>query len=111
MNESPVLVHVWEIDPSKEAVALTRLDEMFGELANDPGFVSARVLEAADQSSIAVAVEMRSVEDGQRLEQLPAVRDTFHQLQGTANVVLRLYHEVGSYTAWDGRLPRAPRRS
>jgi len=98
MNESPVLVHVWEVDPAEESVAVGRLNEMFGELVNDPGFVSARVLQTADQASIAVIMEMRSVEDRQRLEQLPDVRDTLHHLHGTANIVIRLFHEVGSYS-------------
>ncbi len=99
MNESPVLVHVWEVDPAEEGVAVGHLNEMFGEIVKDPGFVSARVLETADQTSIAAIVEMRSVEDRQRLEQLPDVRETLHHLHGTANMVVRLYHEVGSYSA------------
>ena len=99
MNESAVLVHVWEVDPADDAVALRRLNEMFGEIVKDPGFVSARVLESPDQTSIATIVEMRSVEDRQRLEQLPAVHETLHHLHGTANMVIRLYHEVGSYSA------------
>lgn len=99
MNESPVLVHVWEVDPAEEAAALRRLNEMFGEIVKDPGFVSARVLETADQSSIAVTLEMRSVEDRQRLEQLPEVRETLHHLHGTANMVIRLYHEVRSFSS------------
>ena len=97
MNESPVLVHVWEVDPAEEAVAVGRLNEMFGEIGKDPGFVSARVLESADQTSIAVIMEMRSPEDRQRLEQLPDVRETLHHLHGTANMVIRVYHEVGAY--------------
>ena len=99
MNESAVLVHVWEVDPAEEAVAVRRLNEMFGEIVKDPGFVSARVLESADQTSIAAIVEMRSPEDRQRLEQLPEVHETLHHLHGTANMVIRLYHEVGSYSA------------
>jgi hypothetical protein len=99
MNESPVLVHVWEVDPAEEAAAVQRLNEMFAEVVKDPGFVSARVLETADQVSIAVIMEMRSAEDRRRLEQLPEVRETLHHLQGTANMVIRLYHEVGSYSA------------
>jgi hypothetical protein len=99
MNESPLLVHVWEVDPLEEAVAVRRLSEMFGEIAKDPGFVSARILETADQTSIAATVEMRSVEDRQRLERLPDVRATLDHLHGTANLVIRLYHEVGSYSA------------
>jgi hypothetical protein len=99
MNESPVLVHVWEVDPAEEGTAVQRLNEMFGEIAKDPGFVSARVLETPDQTSVAAIVEMRSPEQRQRLEQLPAVRETLHHLHGTANLVIRLYSEVASYGA------------
>jgi hypothetical protein len=98
MNESPVLVHVWEVEPTEQAVAVRHLDEMFSELVNDPGFVSARILQTADQTSIAAVVEMRSVEDRQRLEHLPDVHETLYHLHGTANVVIRLYNEVGSYS-------------
>jgi hypothetical protein len=94
MNESPVLIHIWDVDPAQEGRAAEHLGKMFGEIAADPGFVSARLLESADQSSIAALVEMQSVEDRQRLEQLPAVRATLDHLPGTVNVVLRLYHEV-----------------
>ena len=97
MNESPLLVHVWEVDPADEAVAVRRLDEAFGELVNDPGFVSARVLETADQTSIAAIVQMRSPEDRQRLEQLPELREVLDHLHGTANLLIRLYHEAASY--------------
>jgi hypothetical protein len=99
MNESPVLVHVWEVDPAEEAVAVRRLNEMFGEIVKDPGFVSARVLETADKTSIAAVVQMRSVEDRQRLEQLPNVREPLHHLHGAANLLIRLYNEVGNYGA------------
>jgi len=99
MNESPLLVHVWEVDPAEAAVAVQRLNEMFDEIVKDPGFVSARVLETADKTSIVAIVEMRSVEDRQRLEQLPHVREPLHHLHGTANLLIRMYHEVGAYSA------------
>jgi len=99
MNESPVLIHVWQVDPAEAAAARGRLDEMFGGLLNDPGFVSARVLESADQTSIAAVVEMRSVEDRQRLERLDGVREVLDHLHGTANIVIRLYHEGATYHA------------
>ena len=96
MKESPVLIHVWDVDPAENR-AVGRLDEMFGELVKDPGFVSARVLESVDQTSVAVVMETRSVEDRRRVEQLPHVRDTLDHLNGTANIVIRAYHEVGAY--------------
>jgi hypothetical protein len=97
--ESPVLIHIWEVDPEQEGVAAQRLDKMLGEIAAEPGFVSARVLESADRRSIAAVVEMRTVEDRQRLEQVPVVRDTLHHLDGTMNIIVRLYHQVGTYRA------------
>jgi len=99
MEESPILVHIWAVDPANEGLAAKHLDKMFGEVVADAGFVSARVLESVDGASIAALVEMRSVEDRQRLEQLPAVRETLDHLPGTVNVVLRLYHEVAAYHA------------
>ena len=97
MNESPVLIHVWEVNPAEAEAAVSHLEKMLSEISNDPGFVSARVLESADQTSIATLVEMRSPADRQRLEQLPDVRETLHHLHGTANLVIRLYHEVGAF--------------
>jgi hypothetical protein len=57
------------------------------------------VLESDDRASIAAFVEMQSIEDRQRLEQLAPVRETLGHLPGTVNVVLRLYHEVVTYHA------------
>jgi hypothetical protein len=93
-GESPVLLHVWEVDPEREGVAAQRLTEMIGEVATEPGFVSARLLESADRRSIAAIVEMRSVEDRRRLEQLPVVRDTLHHLDSSFSLVVKLYHDV-----------------
>jgi len=97
MQESSVLIHVWQVDPAEEASAVEHLEQMFGKVVKDPGFVSSRVLESADRTSIAVVIEMRSVEDRQRLEQLPDVRETLDHLHGTTNIVIRLYHELRAY--------------
>jgi len=99
MHEGPVLVHIWIIDPEQEAAALKSLDTMFGQVATDPGFVSARILQSEDRASLAAFVEMRTVEDRQRLEQLPDVRDTLDHLHGAANLIIRLYHQVDTYQA------------
>jgi heme-degrading monooxygenase HmoA len=95
--ESPVLLHVWVVDPDQERVAVEQLEHMLGQIAAEPGFVSARVLESADRLSVAVVVEMRSPEDRQRLEQLPVLRETLDNLSGTINMVLKLYREVAAY--------------
>jgi hypothetical protein len=97
MNEGPVLIHVWDVDPGAERAAVQRLDQMFDEIVTDAGFVSARVLESPDQTSIAAVVEMRTADDRRRMEQLPNVRETLDHLHDTANIVIRLYHEVKAY--------------
>jgi len=99
MNESALLVHVWEVDPGDEAAAIQSLDDMFGEISKDPGFVSAHVLETDDHASIAAIVEMRSAEDRQRLEQSGDVRERLDHLHGAANLIVRLYRETASYGA------------
>ncbi len=99
MKESPVLIHIWDVDPGHEEDAVQHLDNMFGEITAERGFVSAKVLQSADRASIAAVVQMQTVEDRQRLEQLPVVRETLMHLPGTVNLVLRLYHEVAAYHA------------
>jgi hypothetical protein len=100
MTEGPVLIHVWEVDPTEESSNIQRLDELFTQqLAIDPGFLSARILVSDDRASIAAVIEMRSVEDRQRIEQLPEVRETLDHLHGAANLVLRLYEQVKTYNA------------
>jgi len=99
MNEGPTLIHIWIIDPGEEAAALQSLDQMFGHVATDPGFVSARILQSADRASVAALVEMRTVEDRQRLQEDPHVRTTLNHLHGAANLIAKLYHEVDTYHA------------
>jgi Antibiotic biosynthesis monooxygenase len=98
--EGPVLIHVWEVlEPGHEDLVVERLDTMLTASASEPGFVSARVLQSADGRSIAVVLEMRTVEDRQRLEQLPWVRETLGHLDETMNIIIRLYHQVHEYHA------------
>ena len=96
-TEGPVLVHVWEVEPGQEHVAVGHLDEMLREIESHPGLVAARVLASDDRLSVATVLEMRSVEDRKRLEQLPHVRDTLEHLRGTVNIVVKLYRQVAAY--------------
>ncbi len=99
-DESPVLIHVWEVlDPRQREATVGRLEQMLSQITDQPGFVSGRMLESADRRSIAVLLEMRSVGDRQRLQELPIVRDTLGQVNGVMNIVIRLYHETRAYHA------------
>jgi len=93
-SQGPVLLHVWMIDPQTADRHVQLLDELFRGVADQPGFLSARILEATDRISIAALVEMRTAEDRERLEQLPQVRDVLQRLGAAANLVVRLYHDV-----------------
>lgn len=97
--EGPVLLHVWMVEPHWADRHIQLLEELFDGVSNQAGFVSARILESPGRSSIAAIVEMRTVEDRQRLEQLPQVHDVLYQLRPAVNMVLRLYHEVAAFDA------------
>ena len=95
MDQSPVLLHIWSVEPESEATLVERLGEMLRHLSDDPGLVSARILASPDRKSVAALVEMRSPEDRERLEALPEVRETLTDVQdGAYNLIITLYHEV-----------------
>jgi heme-degrading monooxygenase HmoA len=102
MNESPVLLHVWSVHPEQQSALVERLGEMFGHVAGAPGFVSARILTSADRTSVAALVEMQSAADRERLEALPAVRETLDNVRGAYNLTVRLYHQLETYGAARG---------
>ncbi|MGZ6638943.1 MAG: hypothetical protein ACXVII_39610 [Solirubrobacteraceae bacterium] len=96
MNQSPVLLHIWNVHPEAEATLVEQLAEMLRHVSDDPGLVSARILASPDRTSVAALVEMRSPEDRERLQELPEVRETLHAVQdGAYNLIITLYHEVG----------------
>jgi hypothetical protein len=100
MVEGPVLIHIWTVDPAEEAPAIQSLEDLYAkEIVTDPGFVSARILQSKDQTSIAAVIEMRSAQDRARIEESPDVRDTLDHLHGAASLVIRLYQQVSAYEA------------
>jgi hypothetical protein len=98
MNQSPVLLHVWSVHPEQEPTLVQQLTEMFRNVSEDPGLVSARILASPDQKSVAAVIEMRTLDDRRRLQELPEVRDTLHNVQGAYNLMVTLYHEVFTET-------------
>ena len=95
--EGPVLLHIWMVDPAKADDHVRSLSTLFRRASIEPGFISAQVLESPDRASIAALVQMRTAEDRHRLEQLPEVSDILHNLQGTVNLVVRLYHQTAAF--------------
>ena len=95
MNQSPVLLHIWNVHPEAEESLVGQLAEMLRHVSDDPGLVSARILASPDRTSVAALVEMRSPEDRERLQELPEVRETLRNVQdGAYNLIITLYDEV-----------------
>jgi hypothetical protein len=99
MNESPILLHVWRVyqGEEEEKALVEQLGKMLGHLTDDPGFVSARLLASTDRTTVAALIEMKSIEDRERLQELPEVRETLYNVSGAYNLAITLFHEVGSY--------------
>jgi len=97
--EGAFLLHVWMVDPDSADRHVQLLTQLFDAISEQPGFVSARILESADRSSIAAIIETGSVQDRQRFEQLPQVHDVLYQLHAEANLVARPYHDVVAFHA------------
>jgi hypothetical protein len=93
------LLHVWMAEPQSADRHIRVLTELFDMISGQPGFVSARILESAGRSSIAAVVETRTVEDRQRLEQLPQVHDALYQLRADASLVAQPYRDVAVFEA------------
>jgi hypothetical protein len=99
-DESPVLIHVWDVlDPGQHEATVGRLEQMLSQITDQPGFISGRLLESADGRSIAFVLEMRTVEDRQRLQDFPIVSETLVHVNGVMNLVIKLYHETAAYHA------------
>lgn len=94
------LLDVWKVDPQYAGRHIQQLTTLFDEISDQPGFVSARILESADRSSIGAVVEASSVEARRDLEQLPQVQNVLDQLHAGVGVVCQSNHGV---TAHDGR--------
>ncbi|HEX5193398.1 MAG TPA: hypothetical protein VFW09_11390 [Solirubrobacteraceae bacterium] len=93
------MLHVWLVDPQNADRHLELLRGLFDAISDQPGFVSARILESPSRSSIAAIIEMRTREDRQRLERLPQVHHVLHQLHDAANLIARLYDRVAEFDA------------
>jgi hypothetical protein len=58
-DQGPVLLHVWMLEPHMADRHFQLLQELFEEISDQPGFVSARILASPGRTSIATIVEMQ----------------------------------------------------
>jgi acetolactate synthase regulatory subunit len=97
-TESPVLIDVWTVDPSREPELLDRILEITRDLLVDhPGFVSAQVYESVDHSAVTIRITMRTVKDRQALTDSADVHSALRELRAIAHSDVRLFRLVESF--------------
>jgi hypothetical protein len=104
--ESPILIDLWTIDPSRQQELVQRISELIRSMTTErPGFISAEVYESVDGHVVLVSVRMRSVEDRQKLMDSSAAHAGLRELRAIAKSHARLYRQVESFGAPDSDAP------
>jgi hypothetical protein len=94
-NESPVLIDVWTVEPSREPELLERIREVTRDLlVAHKGFVSAQIHESVDHTTVMVSITMRTVTDRQALTDSAVVHEALRELRVMAHSHARLFKLV-----------------
>ncbi len=97
-TESPVLIDVWTVEPSREPELLDRILEMTRDLLVDyEGFLSAQIYESVDNGAVMIRVAMRTIRDRQALTDSSEVHAALRELRATAHSHARLFRLVDSF--------------
>jgi acetolactate synthase regulatory subunit len=97
-TESPVLVDVWTVDPSRQPELVQRILEVTRNLmVGHQGFVSAQVYESVDHGAVMIRVTMRTIKDRQALTDSPEVHEALRELREIAHSHARLFRLVESF--------------
>jgi hypothetical protein len=97
-TESPVLIDVWTVDPSREPELLQRILQLTrGLLLDREGFVSAEIYESVDHGAVTVRITMRTIKDRQALTDSAAVHDALRELRAIALSHSRLFRLVEAF--------------
>jgi hypothetical protein len=97
-TESPVLIDVWTVDPSREPELLQRILELTrGLLLDAHGFVSAQIYESVDHGAVIIRMTMRTIEDRQAFTDSAAVHSALRDLREIAHSHSRLFRLVEAF--------------
>jgi len=97
-TESPVLIDIWTIDPSREPELLDRISELTRDLVVDhQGFVSAQIYESMDHGAVMIRITMRTIKDRQALTDSSDVHSAMRELRAIAHSHARLFRLVESF--------------
>jgi antibiotic biosynthesis monooxygenase (ABM) superfamily enzyme len=90
--DSPILIDVWTVDPSRRDDLVRRISNALHEVMREqPGFVSGQIYESVDGGVVMVSVRMQTVEERQRLTDSPEIHTLLRELRSIANSHARLY--------------------
>jgi hypothetical protein len=94
-SESPVLIDVWTVEPSRAPELLQLIHELTqGMLVQAEGFVSAEIYESVDHGAVMIRIAMRTVKDRQALTDSAAVHGALRELREIAHNHARLFRLV-----------------
>ena len=97
-SESPVLIDVWTVDPSREPELLERILELTRSLLLDSrGFVSAQVYESVDHGAVMIRITMANIKDRQALTDSAAIHNALRELRTIASSHSRLFRLVEAF--------------
>jgi hypothetical protein len=97
-TESPVLIDVWTVDPSREPELRERILDITRELIVDhEGFVSAQIYESIDRGAVMIRIAMRTIKDRQSVTDSPEVHRALRELRAMAQSHARVFRLVEGF--------------
>jgi antibiotic biosynthesis monooxygenase (ABM) superfamily enzyme len=98
--ESPILIDVWTLDPSRRVELAKRItDGVRGVVARRPGFVSAELYESTTGDAMMVTIRMQTIKQRQELMDSPEARKLLRDLKAVATSHARLFRLLESFGA------------
>lgn len=96
--DSPTIIDVWTVEPSRREELLERVLQILGGVvAKQPGFESAQVYESTDQGAVMVSVRMRTIKERQALTDSAEMVGALRELRAIAHSQMRLYRLVETF--------------
>ncbi len=96
--ESPILIDVWTLDPSKRVELAQRIaDGVRNVVVHRPGFVSAELYESTSGDAMMVTIRMQTIKQRQELMDSPEARRLLRELKAIASSHARLFRLVEKF--------------
>jgi heme-degrading monooxygenase HmoA len=97
-TESPILVDLWTVDPSRRDELIRAISSaMQSIVVGQPGFISAQIYGSVDGGAVLLSVSMRTAKERQHLTDSPEAHRALRELRAIANSHARLFQLVESF--------------